>query len=501
MNVHARSLPWQCGGAQLPIVPQPYPALIPAADMRRIQHLAAAELAADPLLGSLDAFGKAVTAGLTPGPSLLLEDHSGITLFATQGGNSALAYRALMLAGDGDIVAVQAPRYPDFEDYVRDVLRLGACQVMAAQGRARSSGLADECYQDPGLLHHVIKRARTAGGLNVIPYMGTGSVWRLAAAIAEGSGTRVHVAAPPPRLTRQVNDKVWFTRVASKLLGAQAVPETSAVFGMAALTGRLAALSRQHATVAVKLPSSASSSGNLVLASMDLAGLGMRELRDHVAEPLVHLGWQGEFPLLVTVWEGPLVCSPSAQLWIPPAGQGAPAVEGIFDQIVIGTICRFSGAVPSTLPMDMKQHMAEQALRLGALFQALGYVGRCSFDAIVIGQGAGTCLHWVECNGRWGGVSIPMTLANRLEGHRAHCPLVIMERRLPGQGMASMQALLDALGPMLYRPLDSPSGAIVLSPSFLHGSRRLALMVVGHDSEHALHTAQALFEALAAQGA
>ena len=47
-------------------------------------------------------------------------------------------------------------------------------------------------------------------------------------------------------------------------------------------------------------------------------------------------------------------------------------------------------------------------------------------DAILIGESlADARLHWIECNGRWGGVSIPMTLANRLTGdwarHPANC--------------------------------------------------------------------------------
>ena len=54
-------------------------------------------------------------------------------------------------------------------------------------------------------------------------------------------------------------------------------------------------------------------------------------------------------------------------------------------------------------------------MRLATLFQRLGYFGRCSFDAVVTGQNshAGR-VHWIECNGRWGGVSIPMSLVNRL---------------------------------------------------------------------------------------
>ena len=52
--------------------------------------------------------------------------------------------------------------------------------------------------------------------------------------------------------------------------------------------------------------------------------------------------------------------------------------------------------------------------------QALGYVGRCSFDLIVVGDPNGDfSIRFTECNGRWGGTSTPMALLDRLlEGPR-----------------------------------------------------------------------------------
>ena len=40
-----------------------------------------------------------------------------------------------------------------------------------------------------------------------------------------------------------------------------------------------------------------------------------------------------------------------------------------------------------------------------------------SLDALLTGQDMSNAeLHWIECNGRWGGVSIPMTAARNLPG-------------------------------------------------------------------------------------
>ena len=46
------------------------------------------------------------------------------------------------------------------------------------------------------------------------------------------------------------------------------------------------------------------------------------------------LGWRGDFPLLVGVWEGGALASPSVQLWLSPPDQGGPVIEGLFEQHV-----------------------------------------------------------------------------------------------------------------------------------------------------------------------
>jgi len=49
--------------------------------------------------------------------------------------------------------------------------------------------------------------------------------------------------------------------------------------------------------------------------------------------------------------------------------------------------------------------------RLAVALQRLGYVGRCSFDHLVLPDGR---VVFTECNGRWGGTSTPMNLVDRL---------------------------------------------------------------------------------------
>ena len=121
--------------------------------------------------------------------------------------------------------------------------------------------------------------------------------------------------------------------------------------------------------------------------------------------------------------------SPSVQLWIPGRDAGAPVVEAIFDQSLRSLEGEFVGAVPSGLPEAWQLRLATEAALLGCLLQELGYFGRCSLDAVLVGEDLASCaLHWVECNARWGGTSIPLTLVNRLVGDARRAPFVIVQQ-------------------------------------------------------------------------
>ncbi|MGO9174265.1 MAG: hypothetical protein ACLP7P_20190 [Rhodomicrobium sp.] len=74
----------------------------------------------------------------------------------------------------------------------------------------------------------------------------------------------------------------------------------------------------------------------------------------------------------------------------------------------------FVGSVPAELPEKWQHRLVEDALRLAPALQLLGNFGRCSLGTLLVGQTLDSAvLHWIECNGRWGGVSIPMTIVNR----------------------------------------------------------------------------------------
>jgi hypothetical protein len=190
-----------------------------------------------------------------------------------------------------------------------------------------------------------------------------------------------------------------------------------------------------------------------------------------------------------------VLASPSVNLWIPEAGSGDPIVEAVFDQQLTGAGREFAGAAPSALPSVWQRRLACEAVLLGAVFQRLGYFGRCSFDAIVVGSDLDhAVLHWIECNGRWGGVSLPVTLASRLFGDWRRQPFVIVERsdlRGPPRDFAHV---LEQLEGELYIAGGEATGAVILSPWPLEKGTGYELMVFDADVESATARARRIVE-------
>ncbi len=444
----------------------------------RIAAIGRRLLASEPALNATAAFGDGVAAGQGPWPTLVIEDHSAIALFE-KSGDWAYSYRGLLLAGDGDMVLIGMPRIAAFEAYCRDYLGLGAAQVLSPRSDDPGKPLALRAAEDDTLIAHLGRRTREAGGLNVVTYMGAGHVWKLAGRIADVARCPVRVLAAPPRLTRRVNDKSWFSERLVEVLGPRAAPPSTVVYSFSGLAAQVSKFARRHESVAVKLRDSASSTGNLVFDSAILRRLSLGQVCAMLRARLAELGWNERFPLVVTAWEGPVLASPSAQLWIPAPRDGGPVVEGVFDQTILGQTAAFGGAAPSALPPAWQARVATEAVKLGILLQTLGYFGRCSFDSILVGRDTERAeLHWVECNGRWGGVSIPMTLTNRLAGDWTRLPPVIIENgRLHGRRRA-LQDILSELRDDLYRRGSRPSGLVILSPGRLETGTGYEAMVL-----------------------
>jgi Pre ATP-grasp domain len=479
-----------------PPVVERFSVRLPHDERCELAKLAERVIANDPALAS-DAFAPQVGKGCaSQGPALFLEDRSEISLVDPRD-HALYDYRALLLAGEGDLVVLGGERDLEFETYCRERLGLGRVEVacVAADRDDPTCPLSDRCVRDPRVFGRIADEARRHGWLTVVPYIGTGGVWRLAGAIADRSGAEVRVAAPLPRLTERVNDKLWFAQRVAEVFGGRATPPTQAASGPESLAHRVALLARQHRHVVVKVPDSAGSAGNLVVEASDIHGLPVSAVRDRLLDALADRGWQGAYPLIVGVWEEPVVSSPSVQLWIPEP-EKPPVVEAIFVQLVAAGDGKFIGAAPSELPEPWDRRLAGEAVRLACLFQELGYFGRCSFDALLIGADLSSAeLHWLECNGRWGGVSVPLTLANRLAGGREDRTFAVVQRKDAPREPEAISALLARLDGSLFGG-GRDHGVIVLTPTVFTAGRGMHFMVLAGSVAEARAKAAAVAAAL-----
>ncbi len=445
---------------------------------KQLEGIALAIKNDEPALSVLSPYAPGMHGEILDAPSLVIEDHGAIRLFE-HSGDEAYSYRSLLLAGDNDLVALGVERSGGFEAYCRDWLGLGTPLMLTPQAAADDDPLTTRCARDARFIDQVVTHADTSQGLNILPYMGTWDLWQLAGKIATRTRAPVRVVAPPPQLTRRANDKIWFARLAQSVCGYAAIPPARAASNFVSLCRLAVELAGAHATIAIKLPDSASSAGNLVLDAELLRDISWQALHDRLERRLYGLGWNGSFPLQVVAWEQVLSSSPSVHLWIPALDQGRPLVEAIFDQHTSGLEREFDGARPCQLEFDWQLRIVRQAIDIARVLQYLGYFGRCSLDAIIAGQCESSAqLHWVECNGRWGGVSLPLSLNRRLDTATAETtPMVIFEQAHQQLPARDLKSVLQMLEPWLYRRGVRNQGAVLLSPGRLLDGTGFEFMV------------------------
>ncbi|WP_417622494.1 hypothetical protein [Parasphingorhabdus sp.] len=452
------SAPW-------PIVPAA-PSALPQAIMDRIEQLARKQLRGFPRLNDCSIFGENLRSGYREGPTLFLEDHQGIELMPPHRVASH-EYRIFGLARSKDFLLLSRSRARSFEQYLAGILSQDSAQILCVdRGDSRiPMALSAACLKDEPVLSKLAAAASAAGTLNICPYLSSGYDWLLGAEIARRSGCPVQICGPLPQISRRVNDKLWFSDQVRQILGEASVPPTYSVYGPIAAASVLARLARTHERVVIKLPASAGSMGNLVLESEFVRSLSLAGLRDELLRRLHAIGWQDRFPILVGVWEAGALSSPSAQMWIPQPGEGLPVIEGIFGQNLTGVRQAFSGAIEIELPDNIQDRLRREALAISYYFQCLGYFGRLSLDALLVGTEPGNSeLHWIECNGRWGGVSIPMMVARRLPTGNDARALLIVQRFFSDAGIANFDELLKRAKPWIYTKTTG-EGIVFLEPT------------------------------------
>ncbi|MEM7135927.1 MAG: hypothetical protein AAF500_05065 [Myxococcota bacterium] len=342
-------------------------------------------------------------------PTLQLDDVSGIPFLVDVAGVEEYQHRGRLRARDGDLYATVTPPAEGYETYCQETLALGAPEHLVATPSGPPIAVARACASGTTYAR-LVEVARSAGGFVLHPYMGIEDVWFLAEKLAIDARVSVSVLAPPPPVTWIANDKSAFDNLVERVLGREALVETRTARTQHEIARNLEALAGRNPRVGLKRTRCASAMGNAVFSASELVD-GARGVVDAFLE---RTEWPEGEEVLAVVWHDAAI-SPSTQLWLPPSSEGPPRLDGVYEQILAGEERVFVGSRPSTLPNRVNRALGEQALLIAAALQELGYVGRCSFDHLLEGDPEGEFrIVFTECNGRWGGTSMPMSLVDRV---------------------------------------------------------------------------------------
>jgi len=348
-------------------------------------------------------------------PTWHVDDFSGIPFLVDISGVEEYQHRARLRAVAGDLYSAVTPQTPGFEEYLTGRLGLDPVEFLPVEPSGPPLLVAQACADGPGR-QRLVARAREADGLVIHPFMGIEVIWEVARAVAGESGAPVTVMAPPPPVTWLANDKGNFSELVRRLLGPEWVVETLVGDSAETLGAHLFDLAGRHEWVGLKRLRCASAMGNEVHRGADLRAKGEAGTIEVVRTFLERTEWPEGEEVLAVAWEE-TDCSPSTQLWIPPAGHGPPRLDGVYEQLLQGPEKIFVGSRPSRLGEVANQAIGDAARRLAAGLQSVGYYGRCSFDFLLLGDPAGEfTLKLTECNGRWGGTSTPMNYLDRILG-------------------------------------------------------------------------------------
>jgi hypothetical protein len=410
-------------------------------------------------------------------PVLYLDDVSAIPFVSVVPGVEEYQHRARVRAGDGDLFVAATPPAEGYESYCRDRLRLGSPEFVLADGGDHAYAVARACLREP-TISRIVERTRQAGGLVIHPYMAIQEVWELAGVISERSGLPVQVIGPPPPVLWLANDKQRFTELVSRVLSPDWVVETHAANDPAEMARHLVRLAERHRRGGLKRTRCASAMGNAVYDLEAIARLDPDKILEEVRRFLERTEWALDEEVLIVAWEQ-TNDSPSTQLWIPPSEVGPPVVEGVYEQLLEGDEKIFLGSRPSRLPEVVNESLTRSSIAVGSALQSLGYVGRCSFDFIVVADTPeASQVKFVECNGRWGGTSTPMRLVDRVvEGSRPpYRAQDYMHHDLVGVGFSE---IVRRLGDGLYDPSTGQGRYILYNVGPLAAHGKLDVIALG----------------------
>lgn len=427
----------------------------------------------DRLAGELRSLTAHRSTDRPPGHGIVVDDISEISLTGQLAHGVGHQVRARIRALHGDLVVSNAVPPDGFDDYTRS-LGLGSVQwIHPGQGPrvcADALGSADSLRR---LIEFV--STRTA---YVSPYMASDGAWGLVRELSRATGRAVPMVGPTPAACAMANDKTRFMTMAATLLGPASVPAFRVATDADAAARAMATLADGRHILAIRLPTAGAGLGLRLIGAAAAAGMTPVQRRQLISEFAAQTGHRFPDPLLVVRWHRRVVASPSVHLWVP--AWGWPICEGVLDQhFSDNAASQFGGGRSSILPREQQDRVKLMSMRLALVLQRIGYLGRCSFDFIMVGpdvSGADPVL--VECNGRWGGASVILTLVNRLfvgTPRPAFAFGFIIDAKLRKSGFAYLRRRLARY---LYSPGNPDGWLLIPHPGSLHDLGRLGCLTI-----------------------
>lgn len=420
-------------------------------------------------------------------PTLHLEDVSAIPFVSVIPGVELYQHRARVRAFTGDVFAAVTPISPGYEPYCREVLDLGKPALVQPDPVDQPTAVARACRHGAAW-SELVAWAGAAGRVVVHPYMAIEDVWELAAALAAESNADVKVLGPTPGALWTANDKSSLSAIAEATVGPGWIMRTERSRSVDGLAGALRSIAGHSKFVGLKRTRCASAMGNIVWPSSTIHAADDGALAALIGDFLTHTQWDATEDVLAVEW-GDTDISPSTQMWIPPLGHGDPVLEGIYEQLLEGPEKVFLGSRPSRLGEAVHRDLARASMLVSAAFQAMGYVGRCSFDFIVLGDPFGEFdVRFTECNGRWGGTSTPMFLVDRIgwrdggERKPYHAQDFVRDA-LVG---ATFEDIRGALDDLLYDPRTQQGRFVLYNVGPLAGSGKFDVISLGATPQEAI---------------
>jgi len=356
------------------------------------------------------------------GRGIHLDDSSRIPLIERLPMAAGFQLRARLRAASGDVVLSNCEPPRAYESYNSDRLGLGSTMWLQPGYNKESMAVTDDCLASAECLETLARLLAVSGGGYIHPYVSFEEIWLLAQELSNRSNSTVSVVGPIPAVAGLVNNKCRFLEFARVIAGGAATVPFAVGSSPSVVANLLQQLSRSTNRLLVRLPDSTAGLGTAIVDTSSLPAAN--HLTSYVEAMLAALGWDGRADVLLSPWISSLM-SVSTQMWIPPLRLGLPVCEGIYEQYLHPRNgMQFWGAKPVQLPDNINAELLRLSRVICAALQRAGYIGRCSYDFLLVGEHlASSRPIFVECNGRWGGTSSVMSLVDRISpasGRLAH---------------------------------------------------------------------------------